>query len=314
MATETTDPAPEAKTAVIYLRVSTREQATRDGQAEGFSIPAQRDALHRKAESMGIEIVAEFTDAGESAKSADRPHLQRMLQYLKLFPVSYVLVHKVDRLARNRRDDMEITLAIRTAGAQLISATENIDETPSGMLMHGVMSSIAEFYSNNLANEVHKGMSQKVKAGGTTNRAPLGYRNIGRLNSEGREERTVDIDPDRAELVTWAFKEFATGKWTLQSLTKELALRGLVTRRTPKQASTAHHGKRMLKMLSSAAITPPKRSAIGGIRRRNLIVLIISKASVAVFLFKYRSLVEGRLLRRQLARFAVQELLRPRLS
>jgi DNA invertase Pin-like site-specific DNA recombinase len=229
----------ELKTAVIYLRVSTREQATRDGHAEGFSIPAQREALHKKAESMGIEIVAEFTDAGESAKSADRPHLQRMLQYLKLYPTDYVLVHKVDRLARNRKDDVEITFAIRAAGARLISATENIDDTPSGTLMHGVMSSIAEFYSNNLANEVHKGMSQKVKAGGTTNRAPLGYLNVGRLTSEGREERTVEVDLERAELISWAFTEFATGKWTLRALTEEIGIRGLMTRRTPKQPSRA---------------------------------------------------------------------------
>lgn len=101
-------------------------------------------------------IVAEFIDAGESAKSADRPELQRMLRYLTENHTDYVLVHKVDRLARNRVDDVEITMAIKKAGATLVSATENIDETPSGMLLHGIMSSIAEFYSRNLATEVHK--------------------------------------------------------------------------------------------------------------------------------------------------------------
>ena len=47
-----------------------------------------------------------------------------------------------------------------------MSATENIDETPSGMLLHGIMSSIAEFYSVNLANEVMKGLVQKASTGG----------------------------------------------------------------------------------------------------------------------------------------------------
>ncbi|MFK5165266.1 recombinase family protein, partial [Propionibacterium freudenreichii] len=84
-------------------------------------------------------------------------------------------VHKVDRLARNRLDDVEIHRALLDAGVKLVSATENIDETPSGMLLHGIMSSIAEFYSKNLATEVTKGLTQKVATGGTPMRAPLGY-------------------------------------------------------------------------------------------------------------------------------------------
>jgi hypothetical protein len=140
-------------------------------------------------------------------------------------------------LRANRVDDVEITMAIKKSGATLISATENIDETPSGMLLHGIMSSIAEFYSRNLATEVHKGMSQKAQTGGTPGKAPLGYRNIGRLTPEGREERTVEIDPDRAELIAWAFVAFASGDWTLRSLADELETRGLTTRRTPKLAS-----------------------------------------------------------------------------
>jgi DNA invertase Pin-like site-specific DNA recombinase len=228
---------PSVKTAVIYLRVSTREQAEKGGQAEGFSIPAQREALHRKAQSLGTEIVAEFIDAGESAKSADRPDLQRMLRYLIKNPVGYVLVHKVDRLARNRMDDVEITFAIKKSGATLVSATENIDETPSGTLMHGIMSSIAEFYSRNLAAEVHKGMSQKAKTGGTPGRAPLGYKNVGRFTPEGREERTVEVDATRAEFISWAFTAFATGEWTLRSMANELEARGLTTARTPKRPS-----------------------------------------------------------------------------
>jgi site-specific DNA recombinase len=228
---------PDSRTGILYLRVSTKEQAAKGGQAEGFSIPAQREALRRKAQSMNAVIVAEFVDAGESAKSADRPDLQRMLRYLVENHVDYVLVHKVDRLARNRVDDVEITLAIKKSGATLVSATENIDETPSGTLLHGIMSSIAEFYSHNLAAEVHKGMSQKAKTGGTPGRAPVGYRNIGRLTPEGREERTVDVDPERAELISWSFTAFATGDWTLRSMADELDLRGLTTRQTPKQPS-----------------------------------------------------------------------------
>ena len=80
-----------------------------------------------------------------------------MLRYLRENPVQYVIVHKVDRLARSRADDVVITMEIKKSGATLVSCSENIDETPSGLLLHGIMSSIAEFYSRNLATEVTKG-------------------------------------------------------------------------------------------------------------------------------------------------------------
>ncbi|MGW0019947.1 recombinase family protein [Rhodococcus sp. NPDC003382] len=226
-----TDPA-EPAVAVSYIRVSTKEQAERDGDPEGYSIPAQREANRRKATAIGAVVVEEFVDRGESARSADRPELQKLLRFIADHPVDYVLVHKVDRLARNRVDDVEINLAIRKSGATLVSATENIDETASGMLLHGIMSSIAEFYSRNLATEVLKGMEQKVKTGGTPGKAPLGYRNVAALNAEGREVRTVAIDPDRAPLITWAFQAYATGDWTLRRLAVALEERGLTSRPT----------------------------------------------------------------------------------
>lgn len=173
--------------AVSYLRVSTKEQAEKGGQAEGFSIPAQREANQRKADQLGATIIEEFVDAGESARKADRPELMRMVQYVAKHKTNYCIVHKVDRLARNRADDVTIHLALKDAGVTLVSATENIDETPSGMLLHGIMSSIAEFYSRNLANEVIKGTEQKVQNGGTPTLAPLGYLNT-REVVNGRED------------------------------------------------------------------------------------------------------------------------------
>ena len=64
------------------------------------------------------------------------------------------------------------TAALSKPESPLVSATENIDETPSGMLLHGNMSSIAESYSKNLTTEVTKGLTQKFETGGTPMRAP----------------------------------------------------------------------------------------------------------------------------------------------
>ena len=223
--------------AAIYLRVSTKDQAGRGGEAEGFSIPAQREACLRKAESLGAVVVAEFVDAGESARSANRPELQKMLAFIKEHRLGYVIVHKVDRLARNRVDDVEINLQLKAAGAQLVSCSESIDETPSGMLMHGIMSSIAEFYSRNLANESKKGARQKAKNGGTPSMAPFGYLNTRERTAEGREVKTVSLDPDRAHWVTWIFEQYASGRWTVSQIRDHLIAAGVTTVQRPGRPS-----------------------------------------------------------------------------
>ncbi len=227
-----------SKTAITYLRVSTADQATRGGREEGFSIPAQREANIRKATSLDAVVIEEFVDAGESGTSvAKRPELQRMLSYVREHHVDYCIVHKLDRLARSRADDVSIHFALKQAGVTLVSTSENIDETPSGMLMHGIMSSIAEFYSRNLANEVTKGLVQKASIGGTVSRAPLGYRNIHVNDALGRVNRTVEIDTERAHMITWAFFRYSEGDPTLRTLLDELTARGLTTRATPKWPS-----------------------------------------------------------------------------
>ena len=238
------------KRAVSYIRVSTREQAQRGGSEEGFSLPAQREANKRKAQSMGALVVKEFADRGESARSANRPELQKMLAYLKEDGgIDYVIVHKLDRLARNRADDVEINRAFEEAGVRLVSTSENIDQTPGGMLLHGIMSSIAEFYSRNLANEVIKGMGEKARNGGTLGKAPLGYVNVRGRDEHGREVRTVALDEERAPLIRLAFTEYATGQWTTKKLAAHLHSHGLTTVPTAHKPAKAVSGAQLHRML-----------------------------------------------------------------
>ena len=238
------------KRAVSYIRVSTREQAQRGGSEEGFSLPAQREANKRKAQSMGALVVKEFADRGESARSANRPELQKMLAYLKEDGgIDYVIVHKLDRLARNRADDVEINRAFEEAGVRLVSTSENIDQTPGGMLLHGIMSSIAEFYSRNLANEVMKGMGEKARNGGTLGKAPLGYMNVRARDENGREIRTIALDEERAPLIRLAFTEYATGQWTTKRLAAHLHDRGLTTVPTARKPAKAVTGAQLHRML-----------------------------------------------------------------
>ena len=95
------------------------------------------------------------------------------------------------------------------------------------------MSSIAEFYSRNLATEVIKGSVQKAKNGGTPGRVPLGYLNVRHIEN-GCEVRTVEVDPERGPLMAWAFEAYATGDWTIRRLLAELTRRGLTTEPGPR--------------------------------------------------------------------------------
>jgi site-specific DNA recombinase len=215
--------------AVIYLRVSTKEQAQKGGEVEGYSIPAQRAACTRKAESLGAHVIAEFVDAGESAKTSARPQLQAMLSRLSEGGIQYVIVHKLDRLARNRADDVMINLAITQAKARLVSVSEDVSETPSGYLVHGIMASINEFYSRNLATEAIKGMTQKVLRGGTVFMAPAGYANVAHT-VDGLIIKSVEVDPERFALMRYAFEQYATGKYSLNTLADILEAKGLTYR------------------------------------------------------------------------------------
>ena len=215
---------------VIYLRVSTKEQAEKDLTEEGFSIAAQREACVRRIRDEDWELVDEYVDKGESARTADRPRLRAMLaRVAEDGDVEAVVVHKVDRLARNMEDHIAIRALLRRRGVALVSVTENLDETASGRLVEGIHALTAEFYSANLAAEVRKGMGQKAKLGGYPHKAPIGYLNV-REPIGGRQVAHIVVDPERAPLVTIAFELYATGEWTIERLAEEMAHRGLRNR------------------------------------------------------------------------------------
>ena len=144
-----------------------------------------------------------------------------MLEFIERESVQFLIVHKVDRLARNRLDDVMISVALEEAGVTLVSCSEAIDKTPAGKLTHGLMALIAEWYSSNLSHEVKTKSLEKVRAGGTVSKAPVGYLNV-RRRVNGQEIRTVELDAERAPLVKWAFDQYGSGAWTLLRLTAAL--------------------------------------------------------------------------------------------
>lgn len=244
-----------SKQAVIYLRVSSDQQVNTDIDRDGFSLPAQRSACTKKARSLGAAVVDEFVERGESGRSTEkRTELAAMLDRVARGDIDFVIVHKVDRLARRRADDAVILDKIRAAGARLVSVSENIDETPSGMLLHGIMASIAEFYSMNLSAEVLKGTTEKARKGGTPTLVPIGYQNVTE-RIDGRDIKTVAVDAERGHLIAEAFELYASGNLSLIDLAAVMEARGLRSRGTRKSPPIALGGNRLCDVLRNPYYT-----------------------------------------------------------
>jgi site-specific DNA recombinase len=188
--------------AAIYVRVSSTGQLGRDGDEDGYSIPAQVKACEREAENLGTVVVKAYVERAESARSDNRPVLQQMMRELPSLGVRYLIVHKVARLARNRLDDALLYEQLVGMRIKLVSASENIDETPAGRLMHGMLA--------NLASEIRKGLNQKHLTGGTPFKPPIGY--LPKRELIGSQDiRTVILDKERAPFVQQAFDLYAAG-------------------------------------------------------------------------------------------------------
>ncbi|MGB3952854.1 MAG: recombinase family protein [Solirubrobacterales bacterium] len=116
------------------------------------------------------------------------------------------------------------------------------------------MSDISEFYSDNLSAEVLKGSTEKARRGGTPFRAQIGYRNV-REVIEGREIRTIAIDPVRGPLITEAFRRYASGSFPLIDLAAFMEAKGLRSPATPKVSARAFGGNRLSRLLGNRFYT-----------------------------------------------------------
>lgn len=134
------------RTAVLGLRVSTASQVQADYDPEGMSIPAQRVACERNAEQMGLTVLGEYVEPGRSRRTiTERPAFHQMLERVKHErDVDHVIVYNLSRLNRNRVDDARVLMLMRSLKVTLISAQENIDETPAGQLMRGILAAFNE--------------------------------------------------------------------------------------------------------------------------------------------------------------------------
>ena len=159
--------------AALYARVSS------DRQDVDLSVAAQLRALRDYAQRNGYLVAREYVDEAESGRIADRPQFSRMLDEASKpeAPFKEILVWKFSRFTRKREHAVAFKSMLRRRGVRVVSITEQADDTPTGKLLEAIIESVDEFYSENLAQEVLRGMREAASRGfWMTTYAPYGYR------------------------------------------------------------------------------------------------------------------------------------------
>lgn len=239
------------KRAVLYLRVSTPGQVNTDYNPEGISIPAQREAGARKADELDADIVREFIEPGRSARTVDRrPTFQEMLAWVKAQgDIDYIIVYHFNRVFRNSIDAAITKRDLGRIGVRIISTVLHLDESPESKMIETIMHAVDQYQSEASGADIAYKMGQKVKNGGSVGIAKLGYLNV-RDHVEGREIRTVALDPERAPLVRQTFELFATGRYSGVQLTEIMQAAGLTSRPTAKHPARPLSQSRLYELLS----------------------------------------------------------------
>lgn len=157
--------------AVIYCRVSTKEQL------DNLSLPTQDKACREYCRRNGWDVLKVFHERGESAKTADRTELTNLIEYCRKNKgkVHTVVVYALNRFARQNYDHHALRALLAKSRVTLRSVTEPIDDSPTGKLMEGVLSSFAEFDNNVRAARTTEGMKAALAEGTWPWQAPLGY-------------------------------------------------------------------------------------------------------------------------------------------
>ncbi|MFH1483217.1 MAG: recombinase family protein [Chloroflexota bacterium] len=192
----------------LYARVSSEKQDT------DLSISAQLRALREYAAKNGHRVAREFVDEAETGRTTARPSFREMIFLARRpdKPFEQILVWKYSRFARSREDSILYKAMLKKAGVTVISINEPFDDTPTGRLLEGIIESLDEFYSDNLGEEVTRGMRESAGRGFyLSSRPPYGYRKV-RVLDGNRERTRLEPDPNQVAVVKGMFEAVCDGK------------------------------------------------------------------------------------------------------
>lgn len=184
---------------VIYARFSSHSQTEQ-------SIEGQLKVCCQYAEQNNLTVIGEYIDRAFSGKTDDRPAFQKMISDSDKHTFEGVLVYQLDRFARDRYASAIYKARLKRNGVRVMSARENIADDASGILIEGVLESMAEYYSVELSQKINRGMqlnAEKCLSNGSN--PGLGFK-------VNKEDKTFYVDEEEAAIVREIFERYASGE------------------------------------------------------------------------------------------------------
>jgi len=202
----------------IYCRKSTEDE-----ERQVLSIEAQLTELREYAKRERLFVIEEFTES-QTAKEPGRPVFNQMLAEIEQGNAQGILAWNPDRLARNSVDGGKIIYLVDTSKIKSLKfPTFWFEATPQGKFMLSVAFGQAKYYTDNLRENILRGIRQKLRRGELPAKAPLGYLNEPRL-------RTVEPDPKTFKKVKQCLEAFAAGNYTLSKIRDKMFSLGLTSK------------------------------------------------------------------------------------
>jgi DNA invertase Pin-like site-specific DNA recombinase len=205
--------------AIGYVRVSTEKQAD-----FGVSLEAQSEKVRAMAVVQGAELAEVIIDAGESAKSLNRPGMARLLSLVDAGAVDVVIIAKLDRLTRSVKDLAELLERFTRRGVSLVSVAESLDTgTAAGRLVLNIMTAVSQWEREAIGERTRDAMHHKRANGERVGTVPFGYRT-------GADGVHLEADPAEQTILSRILELKAVGHTTRQ-IAEELNRQGFTTRR-----------------------------------------------------------------------------------
>ena len=199
--------------AVIYARYSSQNQTEQ-------SIEGQLRDNYEWAKKQGVTVIGEYIDRALTGTKDSRPDFQRMIADAEKKQFQMVIVWKLDRFARNRYDSAIYKAKLKKYGVKVVSVMENITDSPEGIILEGLLESMAEYYSANLSENTKRGKRETALKGlWNGGHPPFGYR---------VENRRLVPDEKTAPIVKYIFEQYSSGVAKADLIT-ELEKKGVRT-------------------------------------------------------------------------------------
>ncbi len=212
------------KTAVIYARYSSDRQTEQ-------SIEGQLRKCNEYAEQHDIVVVDTYIDRAMTGTNDKRNDFQRMLRDSSKRAWDYVLVYKIDRFGRNKYEIAMNKHTLKNNGIKLLSAMENIPDTPEGIILESLLEGMAEYYSAELSQKVRRGMNEtRIKGNFTGGFLPYGFKKDG---------KKVAIDEDKAQVVRYIYDQYAKNVY-VKDIISDLTAKGILNKGKPFAKNTLH--------------------------------------------------------------------------